>query len=277
MAINKIKNFFKQYAKECFCGAIFLIAYFPTFIWLWDRWFARDSYYSHGILVPIVTIVLIWQKRIELKKIKRSESVWGIRLIVLGIFVYLISSIFRVYFSSGFSMLIVLIGFVLYFWGSKIFKKIAFPLLFLIFMIPLPMVIVANISFKLKLFAAEMSTMLLNKMRIPAIQVGSIIKMRSAYVIVDDVCSGLRSLISLTALGSIFAYWMNTIMIKRYLLFLATVPIAIITNVCRIVLLSAISEIWGSEYATGFIHNVSGFMVFALAFILLYATGKLIE
>jgi len=101
--------------------------------------------------------------------------------------------------------------------------------------------------------------------------------MRSTYVIVDDVCSGLRSLISLLALGGVFAYGMKAPMIKRMVLFLSTIPIAIITNVCRVILLSAISEIWGSEYATGFIHDFSGFMVFGLAFILLFAVGKLLE
>lgn len=139
------------------------------------------------------------------------------------------------------------------------------------------MVVVANLSFQLKMFAAEISTMLLNNMRIPAVRDGSIIKMHSAYVVVDDVCSGLRSLISLTALGSIFAYWMESTMLKRILLFLSTIPIAIVTNACRILFLSAVSEIFGAEHAIGLIHEITGYMVFGLAFILLYVTRKILE
>jgi exosortase len=258
-------------------GALFLLAYVPTLMWMWERWFARDSYYSHGILIPFVTGYLIWQKKEELARIVPKRSRLGMPLIVFGLLVHLVSSILRVYFTSGFSMLIALVGLILHFYGRDVFKKIFFPVLFLVFMVPVPLVVITNISFRMKLLAAEMATDLLNRMRIPAIQEGSLIKMRHAYVIVEDVCSGLRSLISLTALGSIFAYWMKGPMWKKGLLFLSTVPIAIITNVCRIIFLAAISEIWGSEHATGLVHDFSGFMVFALAFMMLYGVGKILE
>src|SRR3989338_1310408 len=251
-------------------------AYYPTLIWMWDRWFIRDSYYSHGILIPFVSLFLIWQLMDELKEIECKGSGWGIVLIVIGFAIHVFSALFRIYFSSGFSMLIVLFGIVLYFYGGKILNKIFFPLAFLVFMIPLPLVLIEGISFKLKMLAAHIATLLLNKMRIPAIREGSVIKMRNAFVVVDDVCSGLRSLISLMALGSIFAFWMKSSVTKKVLLFLTTIPIAIITNVCRIIFLASVSEIWGPEYATGFVHDLSGFLVFALAFILLFASSKLI-
>ncbi len=201
----------------------------------------------------------------------------GLILICLGVFLHIVSSILRVYFTSGFSMLIVLIGLILHFYGPKVLKKILFPICFLFFMFPLPLVIIVNISFKMKLFAATIATKVLNQIGLSAIQEGSIILMSHTEVVVDDVCSGLRSLISLMALGSIFAYWMKGLLLKRIFLFLMTIPIAVITNVCRVVLLSSVSEIWGTNYAKGFIHNASGFLVFALAFIMLYAIGKLIE
>ena len=72
---------------------------------MWGRWFSRDSYYSHGILIPFVSGYLIWNMRDELKKIKCQESKWGKSLVILGVVIYLLSSLFRIYFSSGFSML----------------------------------------------------------------------------------------------------------------------------------------------------------------------------
>ncbi len=278
-----IKNFkipdglFRNHIAELLLGGIFLLAYLPAILWMWDRWFARDSYYSHGILIPFVTGYLIWQKREELSAIKPVKSSLGMVLIVFGLVIHLISSILRVYFSSGFSMIIVLVGVIAHFYGNQILKKVLFPILFLFFMIPLPMVVISNISFQMKLFAATLATGILNNMGLPAVQEGSILKMRHAYVIVDDVCSGLRSLISLTALGTIFAYWMKSGIFKKIILFLSTIPIAIITNVCRIVFLSFVSEIWGPEYAVGFIHDFSGFLVFGLAFVLLFFVGKLLE
>lgn len=275
--INSVTSFVRRHPKEFAVMAAFVLVYVPTLMWMWDRWFVRDSYYTHGILIPFVTGFLIWQKREELSKIVPRKSALGMRLIVLGVAIHLVSSLLRVYFSSGFSMLIVLAGLILHFYGKDIFKKIWFPIFFLIFMIPVPMVVITNISFNLKLFAAKIATDALNAMRIPAIREGSLIKMQHAYVMVEDVCSGLRSLISLTALGSIFAYWMKSGITKKIILFLSTIPIAILTNVFRIIFLASISEIWGPQYAVGFTHDLSGFLVFALAFILLFAVGKILE
>ena len=271
------KNFLKNNPQLIILTGLFIFNYLPTFLVMWDHWFERDSYYSHGVLIPFISGFLIWQKREELKKIPFESSRWGMPLIITGVCLQLLSALFRVNFSSDFSMLLVFIGMILYFFGEKIFYKIRFPIAFLIFMVPMPEVVIANISFKMKIFAAHLATIVLNHMRMPALQKGSIILMRHAQVQVEDICSGLRSLISLMALGSIFAYWMKASLWKRIFLFLLTLPIAIITNVCRIVFLASVSEIWGPEYAQGFVHEAAGFTVFGLAFILLFAAGRLIE
>lgn len=267
----------RSHAQEIVIGILVLMTYLPSLLWMWDRWFARDTYYSHGILIPFVTAFLIWHKRRVLRTIPVKSSPWGMRLITLGISIHLLSALFQVYFTSGFSLIIVLFGLVLHIYGSRMLKELAFPLSFLVFMIPLPMVVVANMSFKLKIFAAEIATFLLNSMRIPCVQDGSMIIMRHASVVVDDVCSGLRSLIALMALGAIFAYWMRGGWIKKSIIFLSSIPIAVITNVMRIGFLSTVSEVWGSKYAAGFLHELSGFIVFALAFLLLYVFVEILE
>jgi exosortase/archaeosortase family protein len=79
------------------------------------------------------------------------------------------------------------------------------------------------------------------------------------------------------ALGSVFSFWLKGRAWRKVLLFLMTIPIAIVTNVCRVVTLAAISEIYGTQYAEGFVHDLTGFMVFALAFVLLFIVSQLIE
>lgn len=268
----------QRYSEELSTVALMFLAYTPTFLWMWDRWFDRDSYYSHGILIPFVSAYLIWNKRDVLAKIPVESSPWGLRIFFLGIVMHMISALFHVYFSSGFSTIIVLFGLILHFFGERIFRHIFFPVFFLIFMIPLPIVTIANISFKLKVFAAQLATVILNDhLRIPCFQDGSTIRMQHTQVIVDDVCSGLRSLISLTALGSIFAYWIKGGWFKKSIVFLSTIPIAVVTNALRIVFLSTVSEVWGVRYATGLLHDLSGFVVFAGAFVLLWVVVKLLE
>ena len=258
-------------------GIFVLLIYVPSFLWMWDRWFARDSYYSHGILIPFVTAFLIWQKRDVLKKIKPETSPWGLRLFFLGIAIHLLSALFRVYFSSGFSLIIVLFGLTLHFYGSKAFKEVFFPISFLAFMIPLPMLVITNLSFRLKIFATQIAVGALNNMGLFCVQHGSTIVMRHAYVVVEDACSGLRSLITLMALGSLFAYWMKSSFLKKAILFVSTIPIAVITNVGRIIFLSFVSEIWGTQRAMGPIHEASGIIIFLGAFCLLYVVQKVIE
>jgi exosortase len=271
------RAFIKNNSQQLIAAFLFLLAYTPIFIWMWGRWFARDTYYSHGILVPFVTLYFIWQKKDELEKIAKKRAPWSLVLFALGIALYLVSSILRIYFSSALSMLIVLVSLILYFYGTRTLRAIAFPIAFLLFMIPLPLYMIVNISFKMKLFAATIAAEILNLLGLYAVREGSVIKLHSTFVVVDDVCSGLRSLISLTALGSIFAYMIKAPLYKRLLLFLTTIPIAIITNVCRVVLLSVLSEAWGAGTVKGFVHDFTGFLVFALAFAMLYMIGRLLE
>ncbi len=270
-------NFLKKNIQEIIVGGLILFTYFPTVIWMWDRWFARDSYYTHGFLIPFVSVFFIWQQRKELAKLSRRTSPAGVWFMVLGIVVHVLSSFFRVYFSSGFSILLVLAGFVLHFYGKEIFKKIWFFIAFLVFMIPIPLYVITVISFQMKIFAAQIAEVVLRAMGFVAEREGSVIKMSRTYVVVDDVCSGLRSLISLMALGSVFAYFMRGPAYKRLILFAATIPIAVVTNVVRIIFLSMVADIWGARNTVGFIHDFSGFLVFAVAFILLFTVRRWLE
>lgn len=276
--IKIMNKLIKKYSREILLAVLILLAYVPAFQWMWGRWSVKDTYYSHGMLVPFVSLFFVWQLRDELKKIQPTSSKWGIPLIVTGLTIHMASSLMRVYFTSGFSFLLVLFGWILYFFGAKITRKVAFPAGFIFFMIPLPLEVISNVSFRLKILAADIATVIVNQMGILAIQKGSMIIIPpNTQVIVDDVCSGVRSLIALMALGSIFAYWLKGSMIRRGCVFLSTIPIAIITNVCRVIILTAVSAIWGVEYVKGFVHDFTGFMVFGIAFLLLYATTKLVE
>jgi len=267
----------KNYQKEILVVILLFAFSLPTILWMWDRWFEQGSYYSHGILVPLISLFLVFKKREVLKKLPFESSPLGLRLFIAGIIFYWISALLHVYFSSGFAMLIVTSGLVLHFYGEKVFRAILFPLLFLIFMIPLPLIGVAFICFKLKILAAHLATFILNTIGFQASQQSSLIKMRHSYVLVEDSCGGLRSLISLTALGSIFAYQLKSGLFRKTLLFISAIPIATITNACRIVFLSVIGEIWGTQYTQGALHDLSGDLVFFFAFLMLFAVKKYLE
>lgn len=258
--------------------SIFLIiAYTPTFAWMIDRWSVKDTYYSHGFLIPFICAFLVWHKREALKKIKINPSGIGWVLFIPSVLVHILSSLWRVYFTSGFSLIPVFAGLILLFFGREYLKQLLFPLFFISFMIPLPLVAIANISFKLKIFAAQISTFIINRMGVPAIRDGSVIRTAHSHLVVEDPCSGIRSLIALIALGALMAYFSNISKPKKVILFLSSIPIAISTNVIRIVALSLASEMYGPKLASGFFHDTMGILVFVFAFVGLSLVAKFLE
>lgn len=267
----------KYLINLCVLIALVIVAYIPTFTWMIDRWTENDTYYSHGFLVPLVSAFIIWLKRENLGKMKIKPTNPGWLLFLFGISIHFVSALLKVYFTSGFSLILVLVGLVLLFLGKEFLKQLMFPISFLLFMIPLPLVAIANISFKLKIFAATISTVIVNKLGVPAIREGSVIKTMHSYLIVEDPCSGIRSLIALIALGALMAYFSNICKVKRAVLFASSVPIAIATNIIRIVALSLASEMYGAKFATGVFHNVMGILVFVFAFVGLVIVNKMLE
>ena len=175
------------------------------------------------------------------------------------------------------SLLLVLPGMVLLFGGRDWLRQLMFPIMFLAFMVPLPEVIIANVSFRLKIFAAQLSTLMVNSLGVPAIREGSLIRTRHANLMVEDPCSGIRSLIALIALGALIAYFSNLSRPQRAIIFVASIPIAVATNVIRIATLTLIGEIYGEQYATGMVHDTIGVLVFVLAFFGLSAVANLLE
>ncbi len=258
-------------------GALVLFVYGPTFGWMYERWMVTGSYYSHGPLVPLICAFLIWQQRAKLAAMHYKGTRLGWVFLLAGLFVHLLSSLWQVYFSSGFSLLLTIAGVVLLFLGRRFLRQTWFSLAFLTFMIPLPEVLISNASFRLKLFAASIATFAVNRMGIPAMRQGSVIQTRHAVLTVEDPCSGIRSLIALIALGALMAYMSKLTRAKKITLFATTLPIAILSNVVRIILLTAVSEIYGTEAAMGWFHDFTGFAVFALAFLGLILLSKILE
>jgi exosortase len=141
-------------------------------------------------------------------------------------------------------------------------------------MVPLPLSLIADLSLKLKLFAADIATFAISVMGIPAIREGSFIHFTNDSVLVGDICSGLRSIIALLAFGALFVYISDLSNILKAALFMASVPIALVANSMRIIAICLIANQWGSEVATGTIHDMTGILIFIVAFILFFYLEK---
>ena len=241
-------------------------AYYPTFVWMVERWSARDSYYGHGFLIPVVTLYWIYKKRQALAALPAEFHPAGLGFLFLGVLMHVASSVFRVYFLSAFSFVFVLLGILLSLFGKRIFALIWFPIFFLFLMIPLPLLIISQTTLKMKFFVSEISAHLINASGIHAVREGSYIMTPHNLLLVGDPCSGLRSFLAFICLGFVFAYESRLVFWKRLVLVVSGLPLAVLSNVVRVYSLGMIGEIYGSKAVEGKVHDASGVVVFILAF-----------
>jgi exosortase len=181
------------------------------------------------------------------------------------------------YFTMRFSILVVLGGVILFLLGREFFKTLLFPIVFLIFMIPIPSVLMDRITFPMQLFASKVAAKSLYLVGIPALREGNIILLANTSLEVAEACSGIRSLISLLALSVVFAYFSQKTILKRVLLILSTFPIAIIANAARVTGTGILAHYYGEKVAQGFFHGFSGWILFVVAFACLFLLGTMLS
>ncbi len=249
--------------------AIALITvYFPIFTRLVDNW-AHDDNYSHGFFIPAISLYMIYCIRHEFHDIKIQPSNWGIPVLLLGLIQLLIGKIGSEFFLQRTSLIPVLIGLILFLLGSGYLKKMFFPIIFLIFMVPLPAVIWSKIAFPMQLFASNLTEQVILLIGIPILREGNILYLAETTLEVVDACSGLRSLLTLFALSATFAWFVDLTRYRKCFLFLCAAPVAIFANIIRLTGTALLAHYFGERAAQGFLHEISGFITFFIGLFLL--------
>ena len=258
-------------ARHLLLGVPFLAAlillFWPTLVWMAEVFNKADSFYSHGWLVPLASGWLVWQRRRACDGLPVRPSYGGLLLLAPSILIHVLAHQWGVHLLSALALVTVLWGLVWTLCGRETCWALRFPLAFLLFMVPLPGILLLAISFRMKLLAASLATHALHLMGVAAAQAGSTIQLPGVSVVVDDACSGLRSLISLIALSVLWTAVMpsSAARWKKLTMVAASIPIALAANMVRIVILSLIAVVYGGHAAEGFIHYGSGFVVFGVA------------
>ena len=168
------------------------------------------------------------------------------------------------------SMIITIAGIIAFSFGTNMLKALVVPLSYLIMMIPIPAIIWNKIAFPLQLFAARISSETISMIGIPVFREGNILHLANTSLEVVDACSGIRSLTSLLALTGAFAFLSRLSQWKKWVIFLAAVPIAVATNVARLTITGMLAAWVGPEAAHGFLHDMSGLIIFGTALLLVY-------
>ncbi|MCH8133272.1 MAG: exosortase [Myxococcales bacterium] len=158
-----------------------------------------------------------------------------------------------------------------------LFGRVAFPLVFLFLMIPLPQSLMNVITFPLQLIASDMAVSALYIIEVPALREGNIIHMADTTLLVAEACSGLRSVMALGTVAVVFAYFFRKNFIERLIIIASALPIAIFVNAFRVALTGFLTHHYGKEAAEGAIHMTEGFVTFSLALALLLLEAWLLK
>jgi exosortase len=246
---------------------LLIIAYLPTLehlVWQWST----DEDVGHGFFVPVVAAYIAWQRREEILAIEWKPAWWGVIILAWGLVQSYIGTLGAELFLQRTALLISLTGLLLVLGGTKLVRVLAFPLLLLPFMIPIPSVIYNQITFPLQLFASRVAESTLSLLGIPVLRDGNVLELASQKLSVAEACSGIRSLLSLTFLSLVYAYFFDKKVWMRWVLLICTVPIAILANAGRVTVTGILSE-FNPELAHGFFHSLEGWIIFVIALAML--------
>jgi exosortase len=273
--IIKVRDVVKDKLFYLLIGLLILF-YLPALIDLVSDWY-QDPNYSHGFLVPLISAFLIWKKRKELAEIPNRSSGWGIFLIAVGMILFILGNGATEYFTVRFSLVVTIFGIALYLFGRPVVSKIWFALIFLLFMIPIPYVLYFSIAFPLQLLASKVTTVLLNLIGMSVVRQGNIINLPNQTLEVAEACSGMRSLVSLLALGAIYAYMTQKRTSGKVILFLSTIPIAVFGNIFRVFATAVIVYTTDIHVTDEPLHSIMGASVFVVVIVLLFIFGAVLR
>ena len=259
-------------------AAIAFGVFAPILHYMVLHWRADDDY-SHGFLVAPLAIYFAWEQRARLRRAPVQPSWWGLLPLALGSLALMIGRLGVELMSMRVAFVLTLIGLVILLLGRPIFRILAFPLLFLFLMVPLPGALLNVIAFPLQLIAADLAVDSLHTLfpAIPALREGNIIHLANTQLFVAEACSGLRSLMALTTLAVVFAYFFRRGLAQRVVIVLSALPIAIFVNAFRVALTGILTHLWGQSFAEGWIHQTEGFVMFFLAFVLLLLEASILN
>lgn len=271
----------------------------------YDWW--EDENYSHGLLIPFIIGYILWMERESLSRLRLRPSVWwGGAAVLVALMALWAGTAGAELFTQRMSLVLMLVGICVYFWGFRLLRFIAVPLLLFVLAIPIPAILFNKIAFPLQLFASRCAVWAMRLFDIPVLRQGNVIELMPLNATtpkkleVVEACSGIRSLMTLVTLAVVFAYfthpkrndgdgggrslteravrtlkgygfWRSTVLV------LSAIPIAILTNAMRVSGTGVLAHYYGTKVADGFFHSFSGWVVYIAAFLLLFAVGWVLD
>jgi len=253
-----------------------IFAYWGGLNELVTRWNKQEEY-GHGYFIPLIAIWFLWNRKEALQHSIGSPTWVGTALVAIGSIGLLLGELTAIYVLIQLGFILTLLGLVLAHGGTSLLKVSALPILFLVFAIPLPYFIDAQISWRLQILSSQLGVGFLRLLGTSVFLEGNVIDLGSYKLQVVEACSGLRYLYPLLSIGFLMAYMYKANLWKKVFIFLSTIPITVVMNSARIAMVGILVNKWGSDQAEGFIHYFEGWIIFMICLLILVAEIMLFE
>ncbi|SPP99538.1 putative Membrane protein [Candidatus Sulfobium mesophilum] len=267
---------FMPYVKFAFLSMLFMILYAPGMISMVYSWI-RSEEYSHGFLIPVISGYLIWTKRAAIRAQQIETDGRGFFLFLSGIVMLIIGFVGFEPYIRNVSMLITLAGIIWLFFGRRLLMAVAFPLGYLLFMIPLPYIFMKSFAVGLRLFDAKVTHTILSYAGIPIAREGTTLELPNISLVVADFCTGVLSIVAISAIAVLYAYLTQKRMMGRIILVLLAIPIAITGNVFRLITTVVLAYFFGERVLGSAIHQFHGTINFLFTIALLILAGRVLS
>lgn len=252
------------------------LLYAPTIHELSTTLWTRDEQ-GHGPIILAVALWFLWRKGQAIVALASpGRPLMGFGLLAFAVLLYALGRSQAILMFEVGSLPLVLAALLLIAHGGPALRLAWFPLFFLVFMVPLPDVLVSSLTTPLKSLVSAAATALLGALDYPVARSGVMITVGQYQLLVADACAGLNSLFTLEALGLIYMQLMNyTAPARNIFLALVLLPISILANITRVVILVLVTYHFGDEAGQGFVHGFAGMVLFMVALALMLVMDNL--
>jgi exosortase len=265
-----------DFVPVAIAAALFLWLYMRVFEYWYLEWMKKESYYSHAILVPFISGFIVWLKRKQILEAVLKPAAIGYLLILPCMVIFVFMTWAHGSSPQGLMFPAIIYGIVLVFFGKAMARQLRFPIGYLFFMCVLPGDVLTKLSFRIQMISTIGATGMLRLGGYDAVREGAAINLPNIEVMVGAPCSGFRMLISLFAFAFLLAYLKEGPRWGRISMILVTLPLSVLLNSMRITMIALVGEYLGSEAMRAF-HDYSGYIVLALAFVLLSLFARLVK
>lgn len=266
-------NSVKKLQPEVLVAAVLLalagaFVFYSSISGLVKVWISSDDY-SHGFFIIPIALYIAWQKKDEVAAVASPPSLLMAVPLFFVLLVYTLAKLAGIATLASVSMICFVGAVIVFYLGWRALWELIFPVSILFFMVPFPSQIYSAVTIKLQLYVSMVSSAIITAFGIPIFRDGNVLTIPDRTLEVAEACSGIRSLISLFCLGALYGYFTMTSPLRRLILFISAVPIAVAVNIFRITIIVLAIHYFKLDLTVGTAHTLLGFVVFALALFLL--------